>query len=352
MTKTTPKQKTSNRISRGGLNYNSQTPLLPVGVNNKETMPKQVQNYDYFASETISIITVPPNTSTGTLLYNQRISPVSVPRLGYLSQAWQRIDWNTVHLHLVALNGSTITSGYTMGFTEDPNVEPPVNSSEVIGFLTALRGSTVRQAWVESTAGQTVNVRILPEMYTTLGSDERRYYIGRLMIAASGNITEGATFQLMMRYRVKLFVPKVPTIAPVPETGYVLDRVLKADGDVAGTNVPSISCASRIPAVGFYQLGEAHPQSYFTIIVNDDDTSQIKQTAISVRGFKVITSGGTARDWATDTQYLDKDLIAHPWPAQNGDDEFFKGAFLYTEGEPLQYVFPRGTTFVYSTTLE
>lgn len=187
-------------------NGQARTPLLPVGVNNKATMPKSTQQYMLSGEEVARIINVSAGSTPGQIIYNELITPLTARRLGILSSAWQRIDWKQVSLHLVALNGSLVQSGYTMGFVEDPELAIPTASSEIIPFLTALRATTVRQNWVESTSGVQVSTNDKPEMYTQPGSDIRRYSPGRLIIAVAGDVTTPATFQLMLRYSVRLYV--------------------------------------------------------------------------------------------------------------------------------------------------
>jgi len=196
-------------------NGQARTPLLPVGVNNKATMPKSSQEYMLTGEEVARIINVNAGSTAGQIIYNELITPLTARRLGILSNAWQRIDWKQVSLHLVALNGSLVQSGYTMGFIEDPELAIPTASSEIIPFLTALRATTVRQNWVESTSGVQVATNDKPEMYTQPGSDIRRYSPGRLVIAVAGDVTTPATFQLMLRYSVRLYVNLALPLASV-----------------------------------------------------------------------------------------------------------------------------------------
>jgi hypothetical protein len=196
------------RYPNNGNNGSARIPLLPSGVNNKATMPTRAQQYRPEGEEVVQIINVPPGSVVGDIVFNQLITPTSVARLGVLSKAFQRIDWTSCSLHLVALNGSTIQSGYTMGWIEDPEILPPTGSkSEVIPFLTSLRSTSVRQNWVEATSGIQVATPDKPEMYTQLGSDVRRYSPGRLVVAIAGDVGTQATFQLMLRYNVRLYVP-------------------------------------------------------------------------------------------------------------------------------------------------
>lgn len=211
----------------------ARTPLLPVGVNNKATMPMSSQEYNVRGEEVISIINVAAGSTPGQIIYNQLIVPSSARRLGILSTAWQRIDWRQASLHLVALNGSLVQSGYTMGWIEDPEIVPPTASSDVIPFLTALRSTTVRQNWVESASGVQVATPDKPEMYTQQGSDVRRYSPGRLMIAVAGDVTTQATFQLMLRYNVRLYVPIALTVPAPPTIRAGYDAIVPAANNVA-----------------------------------------------------------------------------------------------------------------------
>jgi hypothetical protein len=168
--------------------------------------------------EVIRVINVNSGSTAGQVIFNERITPKSTLRLGILSNAWQRIDWKQASLHLVALNGSVVQSGYTMGWLEDPEITVPTASSAVIPFLTGLRSTTVRQAWVESESGVQVATPDKPEMYTQLGSDIRRYSPGRCVVAVAGDVDTQATFQLMLKYTVRLYVPLALVIEPTPPT--------------------------------------------------------------------------------------------------------------------------------------
>nr|UHS72113.1 MAG: putative capsid protein [Tombusviridae sp.] len=185
----------------------ARTPLLPTGVNNNATMPNTTHEYHLGGEEIIQLINV-NNTTPGQIVLNTLIDPQSTLRLRIMSGAFQRIDWKKASIHLVALNGSVVTSGYTMGFVEDPEVLIPTIPSAVIPFLTALRKTTVRQAWVESEAGVQVSLADKPEMFTQPGSDIRRHSPGRVVIAATGDVgTAPTTFMVMLKYQVRLFVP-------------------------------------------------------------------------------------------------------------------------------------------------
>jgi len=183
----------------------SQNPLLPSGVNNKSTSPQSSQTYTVEGEEVIQVINT-VGTDAGETLFNTLINPHSVRRLGILADAFQRIDWLECVVKVVPLNGSVVNSGYTMGVIEDPESPVPMDKTNIIAFLTALRSTSVRQAWVASESGQQVSLGDKPEMYTQRGSDVRRYSPGRVLVAAAGNLG-AATFQIMLRYRVRLYVP-------------------------------------------------------------------------------------------------------------------------------------------------
>jgi hypothetical protein len=225
-------------------NGQARTPLLPVGVNNMATMPKASQDYVVRGEEVAAIINVAAGSSAGQVIYNQIITPMTVRRLGILAGAWQRIDWRQASLHLVALNGSLVQSGYTMGWVEDPELVVPTAPSDIIPFLTALRSTTVRQAWVESESGVQVSTQDKPEMYTQPGSDIRRYSPGRLVVAVAGDVNTAATFQLMLRYMVRLYVPLALTQSIAPEIDGFTASIPGAD------NVTLSTSALSYPGVG------------------------------------------------------------------------------------------------------
>lgn len=248
-------------------NGKARTPLLPVGVNNKATMPLASQDYTVRGEEVAAIINVAPGSTPGQVLYNQLITPTTCRRLGILAGAWQRIDWKQASLHLVALNGSLVQSGYTMGWLEDPEITIPTASSEVIPFLTALRSTTVRQNWVESESGVQVSTPDKPEMYTQQGSDVRRYSPGRLVVAVAGDVVEAATFQLMLKYTVRLYVPLAITVGtPSPVVGgyiAIVPAAFNATASTTALSYPGIPTASAPgstvvltePIIGIYNVG-------------------------------------------------------------------------------------------------
>lgn len=207
--KSAPVPASVRRPNRNNAQTNGQarTPLLPVGVNNKATMPMGSSDYMVTGEEVVEVINVAAGSTAGQVIYNDLITPSSARRLGILSSCWQRIDWRKASLNLVALNGSTVASGYTMGWLEDPEAPVPTDTKDIIPFLTALRSTTVRQNWVQSESGCQVSTPDKPEMYTQRGSDIRRYSPGRLIIAVAGDVSIPATFQLMLKYNCRLYVP-------------------------------------------------------------------------------------------------------------------------------------------------
>lgn len=204
-----PARASARTNNRNNMQSNGQakTPLLPVGVNNKATMPMGSSDYMVSGEEVVRVINVTAGSSAGQVIFDELITPSSTRRLGALSACWQRIDWKRASLNLVTLNGSTVASGYTMGWLEDPECPVPTDSKDIIPFLTALRSTTVRQNWVQSESGCQVSTSDKPEMYTQRGSDIRRFSPGRLIIAVAGDVASPATFQLMLKYNVRLYVP-------------------------------------------------------------------------------------------------------------------------------------------------
>lgn len=170
-------------------------------------MPTSAHELNLVGEEVISTISV-NNTSIGQVVFNELLTPQVVLRLRIMAGAFQRIDWRKASIHLVALNGSVVTSGYTMGFLEDPEISVPQVSSAVIPFLTALRQTVVRQAWVESESGVQVAMSDKPEMFTQPGTDVRRWSPGRVVVATTGDVgTAPTTFMILLKYNVRLYVP-------------------------------------------------------------------------------------------------------------------------------------------------
>jgi len=286
-------------------------PLLPTGVSNQATMPKAAQVYTVSAEEVVRVINVAPGSTLGQVVFNELITPTSCIRLAGLSNLWQRIKWLRLHLRLVALNGSLVTSGYTMGFLEDPEIGVPSASSEVIPFLTAMRSTTVRQNWVESTSGTILSISELPEMYTQQGQDIRRFSPGRLVVAVAGDVTSNTTFQVMMSYTVCLKLPFVaPTINPLDAyqfTGNLISGI--SDGGTVPTPLPPTSTSAFLPA-GRWLLGAStgfRPVYSITgarLVTGDEDsiTSLTQDNVIGListgletswQEYRLVVQGGT-----------------------------------------------------------
>lgn len=289
-------------------------------------MPAASQSYRVTGTEVISIINPANDTPTGTLLYNQLITPQSVRRLGLLSKAWQRINWNRLHIELVTLNGSLVQSGYTMALIEDPEITLPTTASEVIPFMTALRAATVRQNWVMSKAGNTVSVGLLPHMYTKLGTDIRRYSPGRLAIALAGHTGVDTTFQIMMHYDVSLYIPiaevagSTPPI-PCPEPDFILNGNLTGPVlSVAGSDSPYVTCSQAIPAAGSYQFFDKVPR-YITV-KGPESGGAIPIVQVPIYGFISVVPGGTFAQWGAGTKYMASltDNVGTAWPGVGDSD--------------------------------
>lgn len=211
------------------------------------------------------MINVEPGSEPGTLIFNNLITPRSCRRLALLASAWQRIDWLKASAHLVALNGSLVQSGYTMGFIEDPEVTMPSDPKDTIPFLTALRSTTVRQNWVESTAGVQVGLADKPEMYTVLGTDVRRFSPGRIVVAVAGDVKENCTFQLMLRYTVRLYVPFAAPVAVLGgASGFQCNR-----GAYKETSALAIS--GLTPGIVPFDVNFVTARDYVTFSINDKD---------------------------------------------------------------------------------
>jgi len=215
----------NNNNRNGNRNGNSgpNIPLLPSAVNNRATMPQGAKPFRFQGTETVVVKNI-SSSEPGEVLLDQLISPMMTLRLRLLSRAFQRILWHKCELLIIPLNGSTTNSGYTAGVVEDPEAFVPTSGKNLIQYLTALRGTVVRQAWVQDHTGFQVPVANRPEMFTQQGSDVRRYSPGRFVIAAGGNITN-ATFQILLKYDVSLMVP-ITTIDADNET-----PVMRADGN-------------------------------------------------------------------------------------------------------------------------
>lgn len=234
--------------------------LLPTSVNNKATMPKRMQDYRPFGCEAIRTIQVAPDTAPGTIVFDERISHEMVARLRILAAAFQRILWVKVVLKLVTLNGSLVNSGYTAGFIEDPEVTMPIDKKDTVQFLTALRGSSIRQNWVSSNVGQVVSISNLPEMYTTKGVDPRRFYIGRYVVVLNGSPgTENTTFQVMLEYTVDFKVPLAKSLdvdaASFTFPASVFPGSIKVTGALTNEiDKVDIIYAGVLPAPGVYSV--------------------------------------------------------------------------------------------------
>jgi hypothetical protein len=100
-------------------------------------------------------------------------------------------------------------------------------------------------------------------MYTQKGSDLRRFYIGRMIIAANGPPgDEPVVFQLMMRYDVEFMIPCIrPDIST---TGIKLDAdilsgAIRMTGTGLKTELPAVpmSYQGTLPPPGVYEVPNA-----------------------------------------------------------------------------------------------
>jgi len=326
-------------------------------------MPNKSQAYRVSGEEVISLVTVNPGSTPGQIVFNQQIGPNSTARLSRLADLWQRIDWDRTTLNIVALNGSLVTSGYNVGFIEDPELTIPDTPSEVIPFLTALRSTSVRQNWVQSESGQTVSLSRLPEMYTTLGSDVRRYFIGRLVMAITGDVTSTASFQIMLRYTVNLYVPRVVLVGPGPGPvqTYKLPQALLGALTEDDSDEPFVSNSNPPPPVGRYVLPDNERRAmYVTTVEAEPRIADV----VFVKGFEVTS---TVLPWSTGTRYIpDSDpSTSLPWPGTASSNGSVIGPTtvpcwcliscnqIAEETQPQnarQYVFNRGDVFEYTPT--
>jgi hypothetical protein len=317
---------------------------MPSGVNNKATMPRKMQSYTVEGEEVLQVINVASGSTAGQLIYNSRISHDSAARLSLLAKAFQRVRWHNVTINCVPVNGSVVQGGYNFGFIEDPEIVPPTSgTSEVIPFMTALRGTSVRQNWVQSQTGQTVKLNELPEMYSVLGSDQRRYYIGRALLALTGDVTIAASFQILLKYRVTLMVPRVVVAGGVvPGETFTLSASLSGFVTDASDEAHQASSSATVPATGIYVLADG---SQSQILWGSDAGDRILNQSY-VKGFRVTVAGGSGNAWGSNTQALLADGTYLPWPSNNGTDATDWYLPLGAVGTTVtQRVFPAGAVF-------
>jgi len=257
----TRRARTTGQLGRAPPNKNL-TRLLPSGVNNKATVPRYEQRDRIVGNEAIATITIPRTAIPGDKVYNERISHETVKRLQIASRMFQHVKWNKCQFKVVALNGTKVSNGYTAAFIEDPELEVPISSADTIAFLTTLRGTEINQNWCQSVVGQVAG-QSLPKMYTQKGSDLRRFFIGRMIIAANGPPgDEPVIFQLMMHYDVEFMIP---CIRPdITTTGIKLDAdvlagAIRMTGTGLKTELPAIpmSFTGTLPPPGIYQVPNA-----------------------------------------------------------------------------------------------
>lgn len=247
--------------------------MVPPGLNNRATVSRANQSVHMErCSEIIGTYTPPANAKAGDVFINERISVNSCARLSTQALLFQRVFWQRVSLKLVALNPSTVKAGYNVGYVEDPLIEVPTSSLEVLPFLTGLRGTEVRQNWNQSDAGIIMARQFLPEMYTTEGGDPRRFYIGRVVAACTGPPGPDVSFQLQLEYTVTLAVPAIRQRVLGP-TEFVMSGDLVparpalkngAGGPVLDVEINAIpvQTTTPLPAVGQYAVA---PGSYCVV---------------------------------------------------------------------------------------
>jgi hypothetical protein len=284
----TPRRRRTRRARKsGGLGRappnKNLTRLLPSGVNNKATVPRYEQRDRIVGNEAIATIVIPRTAIAGDKVYNEQISHETVKRLQIASRMFQHVKWNKCQFKVVALNGTKVSNGYTAAFIEDPELDVPVSSADTIAFLTTLRGTEINQNWCQSVVGQVAG-QSLPKMYTQKGSDLRRFFIGRMIIAANGPPgDEPVVFQLMMHYDVELMIP---CIRPdITTTGFklavdVVAGAIRMTGTGLKTELPAIPMqyTGSLPPPGIYEVPNAtiplrRQQTTFGWNENDEETN-------------------------------------------------------------------------------
>lgn len=267
--------------------------LLPSGVNNKATVPRNQQHHRIVGDEAIATITIPRTAIAGDKVYNKQISHETVKRLQIASRMFQHVKWHKCQFKVVALNGTKVSNGYTAAFIEDPELEVPVSSADTIAFLTTLRGTEINQNWCQSVVGQVAGPS-LPKMYTQIGSDLRRFFIGRMIIAANGPPgDEPVVFQLMMSYDVEFMIP---CIRPdITTTGIKLE----ADVVAGAIRMTGAGLKAELPAIPMKYTGTLPPPGIYEV-PNATIPLRRQQTKFGWNEFDTENNILFYRDWPAD----------------------------------------------------
>lgn len=274
----------------------AKTPLLPTAVNNEATMPTGQQKSRFIGEEVIDIVEI-TSSQLGEKIFDKLITSKVVSRLSKASDLFQRVIWRKAEIHIVPLNGSTTTAGYTAGFVEDPEIVLPTGKA-LLRQLTSMRSTVVRQAWVAEQAGKLVAPNNLPEMYTQQGSDLRRFAIGRVVIAAGGNITN-AVFQVMLKYVVDMFVP----IAISPD--FTIVDHFEAPETVNNANVDLVS-------ITLPQTNNNRVVYGADVVLSDDLFCTDATGAVTVTNISILRAGTLVKFRATNDNYTVVDWDERP----------------------------------------
>jgi hypothetical protein len=245
-------------------------PFMPQSVNNNATVSNTSKQFRMVGTEYASQpVTLNPTSPAGTIIFNTLLLANLCPRLNIISQAWQRWKINKLSFKIVTLNGSTVQSGYTLAFIDDPSYPIGTNPSDIVN-LTAFKGSCVRQNWVESSVLRVTKNGDNPPLFvnSSTGSDPRLFSPGRVVCMLNGPpaVGEGnaATWALMLEYDVSFFVPGVTPlgVGPTPpiSVSFVNERTILSStvgGDfnglgVTGTPVPAAGSPPLLPNTRYY----------------------------------------------------------------------------------------------------
>lgn len=196
-------------------------PLLPVSLNNNATVAKTSESFRMVGTEySGQPITLRGREEPGEIIYNKLITPAICPRLQAQSKCWQRYKINKIGGQLVTLNGSTVQSGYTMAYIDDPSYPIRLDSKGITN-LTAFRGSTVRQNWVMSSVSNTTKNGERPPLFVAERGDVRLYSPGRVVVQLNGQPASGdndfSTWALMINYDITFYSPGVDSTDDVEE---------------------------------------------------------------------------------------------------------------------------------------
>lgn len=176
------------------------------GVVSKNSKPIHISGTDrYLHVEDISV------HSSGKIVFNQALSPLSFGRLSKLADTYQRIIWKKLVFRVVPMAPTSVSGGYIASYISDPTDDPGTGSA-ALSRLTANKATRIVKAWEQATL---VVKPVQDHLYTSVNpaGGMRLYSPGRFVLAVDSQVSTGTSIKcpvtVYLDWDVTLFEPSL-----------------------------------------------------------------------------------------------------------------------------------------------